>query len=229
MPEGLTGGFNVARRDEMEMNMRKMVEADVFRLRGIRDGMTLTMSSLELTVEELKEELIRMKSEHKKVRSTGRQTKERLERRTWRINKAFVLLLQEMEELRRRGAGKVKVDVDNAGSCDLERVLAEMRERYEIVIKNNKQEIEKWYQEKVSRWGIPDSFRCMKTKRNTVYFVLIRLFKKDKSSSRTNPHLHDGGGDAPLSDLSPEEELPVSGDHPPGSVHRGEPQMIREH
>uniref|UniRef100_A0A3B5R3U8 Keratin 99 n=1 Tax=Xiphophorus maculatus TaxID=8083 RepID=A0A3B5R3U8_XIPMA len=108
-------------KDEMEMNMRKMVEADVFRLRGIRDGMTLTMSSLELTVEELKEELIRMKSEHKK-----------------------------MEELRRRGAGKVKVDVDNAGSCDLERVLAEMRERYEIVIKNNKQEIEKWYQEKVT-------------------------------------------------------------------------------
>ncbi|XP_014328521.1 keratin, type I cytoskeletal 20-like [Xiphophorus maculatus] len=108
-------------KDEMEMNMRKMVEADVFRLRGIRDGMTLTMSSLELTVEELKEELIRMKSEHKK----------------------------EMEELRRRGAGKVKVDVDNAGSCDLERVLAEMRERYEIVIKNNKQEIEKWYQEKI--------------------------------------------------------------------------------
>ncbi|XP_032417802.1 keratin, type I cytoskeletal 20-like isoform X2 [Xiphophorus hellerii] len=108
-------------KDEMEMNMRKMVEADVFRLRGIRDGMTLTMSSLELTVEELKEELIRMKSEHKK----------------------------EMEELRRRGAGKVKVDVDNSGSCDLERVLAEMRERYEIVIKNNKQEIEKWYQEKI--------------------------------------------------------------------------------
>ncbi|XP_032417801.1 keratin, type I cytoskeletal 20-like isoform X1 [Xiphophorus hellerii] len=136
-------------KDEMEMNMRKMVEADVFRLRGIRDGMTLTMSSLELTVEELKEELIRMKSEHKKVRSTGRQTKERLERRTWGINEAFVLLLQEMEELRRRGAGKVKVDVDNSGSCDLERVLAEMRERYEIVIKNNKQEIEKWYQEKI--------------------------------------------------------------------------------
>uniref|UniRef100_A0A3B5M4K9 IF rod domain-containing protein n=1 Tax=Xiphophorus couchianus TaxID=32473 RepID=A0A3B5M4K9_9TELE len=110
-------------KDEMEMNMRKMVEADVFRLRGIRDGMTLTMSSMELTVEELKEELIRMKSEHKKVRSTGRAATP--------------------------GAGKVKVDVDNAGSCDLERVLAEMRERYEIVIKNNKQEIEKWYQEKI--------------------------------------------------------------------------------
>ncbi|KAM4750190.1 keratin, type I cytoskeletal 47 kDa-like [Anableps anableps] len=106
---------------EMEMNMQRMVEADVLRLRGIRDSITLTISTLEMTVEELKEELIHMAKEHK----------------------------QDMEQLRLQGSGKVKVEVENADSTDLTKVLEEMRERYETVMKNNKLGIEKWFQSKV--------------------------------------------------------------------------------
>ncbi|XP_008408154.1 keratin, type I cytoskeletal 47 kDa-like [Poecilia reticulata] len=108
-------------KSEMEINMRTTVEADLLDVRRFRDGLTLTMSSLELTLEGLNEERIPMDREHD----------------------------EEMEERRRRGAGEVKVEVDDSGSCDLEKVLAEMREQYEIMIKNNKKEIEKWYQKNI--------------------------------------------------------------------------------
>uniref|UniRef100_A0A3Q2NPT1 Keratin 99 n=1 Tax=Fundulus heteroclitus TaxID=8078 RepID=A0A3Q2NPT1_FUNHE len=104
---------------EMEMNMRKMVEADVLQLRGMRDCLTLAISSLEMTVEETKEDLICMSNSHKEVR---------------------VLRLQ--------GAGKVNVEVDSNESIDLEKVLEEMRERYEAIMKKNKEGVEKWFQSK---------------------------------------------------------------------------------
>ncbi|KAM4594585.1 keratin, type I cytoskeletal 20-like [Fundulus diaphanus] len=106
---------------EMEMNMRKMVEAEVLQLRGMRDCLTLAISSLETTVEETKEDLICMSNSHK----------------------------EEMEQLRLQGAGKVNVEVDSDDSIDLEKVLEEMRERYETIMKKNKEEIEKWFQSKM--------------------------------------------------------------------------------
>ncbi|XP_038140650.1 keratin, type I cytoskeletal 19-like [Cyprinodon tularosa] len=106
---------------EMEVNLQKTVEADVFRLRGIRDSLTLSISNLEMSVEGLKEELICLANSHK----------------------------EEMEKLKLQGSGKVNVEVDNAGSSDLMRVLQEMRERYETVMKDNKLEVEKWYQSKM--------------------------------------------------------------------------------
>uniref|UniRef100_A0A8C6K932 Keratin 99 n=1 Tax=Nothobranchius furzeri TaxID=105023 RepID=A0A8C6K932_NOTFU len=41
---------------ELELSVQKMVEADLFRLRGIRDSLTLINSSLETSAENLKEE-----------------------------------------------------------------------------------------------------------------------------------------------------------------------------
>ncbi|MED6281285.1 hypothetical protein CHARACLAT_019766, partial [Characodon lateralis] len=106
---------------ETEIKMQRMVETDVFRLRMIRDSLTLTISTLEMSVEELKEELICMATSHK----------------------------QEMEQLQIQGSGKVNVEVDSTGSTNLMEVLKEMRHRYETVMKNNKLEVEKWFQSKM--------------------------------------------------------------------------------
>ncbi|XP_054459593.1 keratin, type I cytoskeletal 19-like [Anoplopoma fimbria] len=106
---------------EAELNMRTMVEADVLRLRGVRDGMTLSISDLELQIESLKEELVYMKSNQK----------------------------EELHHLRIQQTGGVNVEVDSPESVDLNAVLEEMREQYEAVVVKNKLELEKWFQSKV--------------------------------------------------------------------------------
>ncbi|XP_014865157.1 PREDICTED: keratin, type I cytoskeletal 47 kDa-like [Poecilia mexicana] len=147
-------------KSEMEMNMRTTVEADVLDVRQFRDGLTLTMSSLELTLEGLNEERIRMDREHD----------------------------EEMEELRRQGAGQVTVEVDDSGSCDLERVLVEMREQYEIMIKNNKKEIEKWYQEKIK--ALEEKIRIFTTEVETHRSEISMLRRSYQSLEITRQSLY---------------------------------------
>uniref|UniRef100_A0A3P8TTR1 Keratin 99 n=1 Tax=Amphiprion percula TaxID=161767 RepID=A0A3P8TTR1_AMPPE len=106
---------------EIEANMRTTVEADVARLRGVRDGLTLTISDLEMRIEGLKEELQYMKKNHE----------------------------EEMTQVRIQQSGNVNVEVDSAQSVDLTKVLEEMREQYESVMVKNKLELEKWFQAKV--------------------------------------------------------------------------------
>ncbi|XP_013865636.1 keratin, type I cytoskeletal 47 kDa [Austrofundulus limnaeus] len=106
---------------ELELSMRNTVEADVIRLRGIRDNLTLTLCSLETNVENLKEELVSLANTHK----------------------------NELEELRVQGTGSVKVEVDSAESADLTKVLEEVRQQYETLMKNNKLELEKWFKSKM--------------------------------------------------------------------------------
>lgn len=52
----------------MEMNLHLTVEADVSRLRAVRDSLTLGISDLELSIEDLKAELAQMKANHKEVK-----------------------------------------------------------------------------------------------------------------------------------------------------------------
>ncbi|XP_071360982.1 keratin, type I cytoskeletal 19-like [Trachinotus anak] len=109
-------------KHQIEMNMRTTVEADLLRLRGVRDSLTLTITDLQLQVEGLKEELVYMKSNHE----------------------------EEMRQLRVQQTGAVNVDVDSAESVDLTKVLQEVREQYEAVVAKNKLELDKWFQSKVT-------------------------------------------------------------------------------
>lgn len=48
-----------------------VVEAEVASLRAVRDQMTLNRSELEMQIEDMKEELAKMKRSHEKVRNTA--------------------------------------------------------------------------------------------------------------------------------------------------------------
>uniref|UniRef100_A0A4W6CAQ6 Keratin 99 n=1 Tax=Lates calcarifer TaxID=8187 RepID=A0A4W6CAQ6_LATCA len=111
---------------ETELHGRTMVEADVARLRGVRDSLTLGISDLEMQIEGLKEELAYLKSNHE----------------------------EEMHLLRIQQSGTVNVEVDSAESVDLTKILEEMREQYEAVVAKNKMEVEKWFQTKTLRTTI---------------------------------------------------------------------------
>nr|XP_046261350.1 keratin, type I cytoskeletal 19-like [Scatophagus argus] len=106
---------------EMELNMHMNVEADVARLRGVRDSLTLTISDLEVQIEGLKEELAYIKTNHD----------------------------EEMRLARVQQSGTVNVEVDSTESVDLTKVLEEVREQYESVMMKNKLELEKWFKSKV--------------------------------------------------------------------------------
>ncbi|XP_032389796.1 keratin, type I cytoskeletal 15 isoform X2 [Etheostoma spectabile] len=106
---------------ETELNMHTMVEADVLRLRGVRDSLTLGITDLEMQLEGLKEELVYMKTAHE----------------------------EEKRLLNVQQAGMVNVEVDSKQSVDLTLVLQEIREQYEAMVVKNKQELEKWFQSKV--------------------------------------------------------------------------------
>uniref|UniRef100_A0A4W6CAR8 Keratin 99 n=1 Tax=Lates calcarifer TaxID=8187 RepID=A0A4W6CAR8_LATCA len=105
---------------ETELHGRTMVEADVARLRGVRDSLTLGISDLEMQIEGLKEELAYLKSNH-----------------------------EEVSTIQIQQSGTVNVEVDSAESVDLTKILEEMREQYEAVVAKNKMEVEKWFQTKV--------------------------------------------------------------------------------
>uniref|UniRef100_A0A8D2ZZH0 Keratin 99 n=1 Tax=Scophthalmus maximus TaxID=52904 RepID=A0A8D2ZZH0_SCOMX len=106
---------------ETEMNMRTMVEADVFRLRGVRDSLTLNVSDLEMQIEGLKEDIAYTKTSHQ----------------------------EELNLLRIQQSGTVNVEVDSVSSVDLTSVLEEIREQYEAVVAKNNLEIERWHQQQV--------------------------------------------------------------------------------
>ncbi|XP_040002103.1 keratin, type I cytoskeletal 50 kDa-like [Xiphias gladius] len=106
---------------QTELNMRSMVESDVFRLRGVRDSLTLSISELEMQIEGLREELAYIKSNH----------------------------AEEVRLLRIQEIGNVNITMDATDSVDLKKVLQETREQYEALVIKNKLELEKWFQSKV--------------------------------------------------------------------------------
>ncbi|RVE75754.1 hypothetical protein OJAV_G00001940 [Oryzias javanicus] len=106
---------------EVELGLRNAVDADIFRLRNVRDSLTLRVCDLEMTVENLREELMSLKKNHS----------------------------EEMHQLQVGQTGEVNVEVDAADSVDLTEVLEEVRVGYEAVLKKNKLELETWYESKM--------------------------------------------------------------------------------
>ncbi|KAK5899822.1 hypothetical protein CesoFtcFv8_009253 [Champsocephalus esox] len=111
---------------DIELNMHSMVQADVIRLKGVRDGLTLSISELELNIEGMKEELVYMRSSHQ----------------------------EDLQVIRKQRGGTVDVRVDSPENKDIEKELKETREEYEALMVNNMQKVETWFQAKVEEFNV---------------------------------------------------------------------------
>ncbi|XP_053186953.1 keratin, type I cytoskeletal 42-like [Scomber japonicus] len=140
---------------EMEVHMCNAVEADVARLRGIRDSMKLSITDLSAQIQSLKEELAYCKSSH----------------------------AEEMERLRVQQSGNVNVQVDNAHSVDLKKVMEDMRSQYEVLMMKNKEELERWFQQKMK--GLQTTISTH-TKEVETYSVQLKELKMTYQSLEIN-------------------------------------------
>ncbi|XP_078080392.1 keratin, type I cytoskeletal 19-like [Mustelus asterias] len=104
---------------ESEYAIRRGVEMDMSGLRKVLDEMTITRTELESQIERVKEETIYAKKNHE----------------------------EELKALRNQIRGTVTVDVDSIPGTDLTKVLAEIREKYEVISAKNQKEAEIWYKE----------------------------------------------------------------------------------
>lgn len=106
---------------ENEHSLKKDLEIEVEALRKTLDDLTIITTDLEQEVEGMRKELILMKKRHEK----------------------------EMEERHVPNDCMVNVKVDTTPGEDLIKVLEDMRQEYEFMIKKKHQDLDAWYKEQV--------------------------------------------------------------------------------
>ncbi|ELW54919.1 keratin, type I cytoskeletal 23 [Tupaia chinensis] len=104
---------------EHEHSFKKDLEIEVENLRKTLDNLTIVTTDLEQEVEGMRKDLILMKKHHE----------------------------QEIEEYQVPNAFKVNVKVDATPGEDLIKVLEDMRQEYEFIIKKKHEDLDNWYKE----------------------------------------------------------------------------------
>ncbi|XP_075436344.1 keratin, type I cytoskeletal 19-like isoform X2 [Ascaphus truei] len=108
---------------ETELSLCMRVEGDINGLRRVLDELTLTRADLQIQVESLTEELTYLKKNHE----------------------------EEMNCLRGQVGGHVSVEMNAAPTVDLSKILADMRDQYEVLADKNRKEVEAWYLNKTEQ------------------------------------------------------------------------------
>ncbi|XP_036052904.1 keratin, type I cytoskeletal 20 [Onychomys torridus] len=101
-----------------EWEMRNLIEADLEVLKKDLDGRTLEKTDLELQIEQLNKDLALLKKEHQ----------------------------EEVDALRQQLGNNVNVKVNAAPGLNLEEIMNEMRQKYEVLAQKNLQEAKEHFE-----------------------------------------------------------------------------------
>ncbi|XP_006889496.1 PREDICTED: keratin, type I cytoskeletal 23 [Elephantulus edwardii] len=107
---------------ENEHSFKKDLEVEVEGLRKTLDNLTIVTTDLEQEVEGMRKELILMKKHHE----------------------------EEIEKQHMPNDFKVNVKVDAPPGEDLTKILKDMRQEYEMIIKKKHQEVDTWFKEQAA-------------------------------------------------------------------------------